>query len=165
MYRIADTAPWTGRTDPAEGPRALRWHQRVLPLPQAGAPGAEVAAAPGVALLGFACDVGVARNPGRPGAFEGPTALRRALANLAWHRSGPAWDAGDVLCEGEALAGATRHAARALGLDDRGRLAAGLHADLALWDADHPAELASRIDGASLATRIVAGRPHHAPTR
>jgi imidazolonepropionase len=69
------------------------------------------------------------------------------------------------LTPAEALAGVTRHAARALGLDDRGRLAVGLRADLALWDADHPAELAARISGASLATRIVAGRPHHAPTR
>jgi imidazolonepropionase len=41
----------------------------------------------------------------------------------------------------EALAGATRHAARALGLRDRGQLAAGLRADLALWDIDSPAAL------------------------
>ncbi len=42
----------------------------------------------------------------------------------------------------EALAGVTRNAARALGLDDRGMLAPGLRADLALWDIEHPAELA-----------------------
>jgi len=42
----------------------------------------------------------------------------------------------------EALAGITRNAARALGLDDRGRLAIGLRADLVLWDVSHPAELA-----------------------
>jgi imidazolonepropionase len=65
----------------------------------------------------------------------------------------------------EALAGATRQAARALGLDDRGTLALGLRADLALWDADHPAELSARIGPSSLATRFVAGRPDHAPTR
>jgi imidazolonepropionase len=41
----------------------------------------------------------------------------------------------------EALAGVTRNAARALGLDDRGMLAAGKRADLALWDIAHPAEL------------------------
>ncbi|RLQ20360.1 imidazolonepropionase [Seongchinamella sediminis] len=41
----------------------------------------------------------------------------------------------------EALAGATRHGARALGLADRGVLAAGRRADLALWDVKHPAEL------------------------
>ncbi|TFY98188.1 imidazolonepropionase [Ramlibacter humi] len=42
----------------------------------------------------------------------------------------------------EALAGVTRHAARALGLPDRGVLAAGLRADFALWDVEHPAQLA-----------------------
>lgn len=42
----------------------------------------------------------------------------------------------------EAWLGVTRHAARALGLADRGRLAAGLRADLCVWDASHPAEVA-----------------------
>lgn len=41
----------------------------------------------------------------------------------------------------EALRGATVHAARALGLDDRGVLAPGRRADLALWPLRHPAEL------------------------
>lgn len=41
----------------------------------------------------------------------------------------------------EALRGATREGARALGLDDRGQLAAGLRADIALWDIDSPAAL------------------------
>ncbi len=47
----------------------------------------------------------------------------------------------------EALAGATKHAARALGLADRGMLAVGQRADLALWDVGVPAELAYRIGG------------------
>jgi len=42
----------------------------------------------------------------------------------------------------EALAGVTRHAARALGLADRGVLAPGLRADFVLWDVQRPAELA-----------------------
>ena len=41
----------------------------------------------------------------------------------------------------EALRGATHHAATALGLADRGRIATGLRADLALWPLRHPAEL------------------------
>ena len=56
----------------------------------------------------------------------------------------------------EALAGATREAARALGLDDAGRIAPGLRADLAVWDVAHPAELAYRIGFNPLAERIVA---------
>jgi imidazolonepropionase len=41
----------------------------------------------------------------------------------------------------EALRGVTCHAARALGLADRGRLEPGLRADLVLWDGDGPADL------------------------
>ena len=42
----------------------------------------------------------------------------------------------------EALRGVTVHAARALGLHDRGRLVAGQRADFAVWDLKHPNELA-----------------------
>ena len=42
----------------------------------------------------------------------------------------------------EAVRGATVHAARALGLADRGTLAAGRRADFALWSLEHPRELA-----------------------
>ncbi|MCG5241272.1 imidazolonepropionase [Azospirillum doebereinerae] len=49
------------------------------------------------------------------------------------------------LTPAEALAGVTRHAARALGLADRGVIAPGMRADLALWGIDHPAELSYAI--------------------
>jgi imidazolonepropionase len=42
----------------------------------------------------------------------------------------------------EALLGVTAHAATALGLTDRGRIAAGLRADLVLWDVERPGDLA-----------------------
>ncbi len=58
----------------------------------------------------------------------------------------------------EALLGVTAHAARALGLPDRGRIAPGLRADLCLWDADHPAELSYRIGATALHKRIYGGR-------
>lgn len=57
----------------------------------------------------------------------------------------------------EALAGATRNAARALGLDDAGTVEAGKLADLAVWDVEHPAELAYRIGFNPLHSRIFAG--------
>lgn len=47
----------------------------------------------------------------------------------------------------EALRGVTANAARALGLTDRGILAEGLRADLALWDVQNPAELSYWIGG------------------
>ncbi|MBL9063277.1 imidazolonepropionase [Tabrizicola sp.] len=58
----------------------------------------------------------------------------------------------------EALLGTTAHAARALGLADRGRIAPGLRSDLCIWDADHPAELAYRIGATTLHKRIFGGR-------
>ncbi|MGH6854966.1 MAG: imidazolonepropionase [Aestuariivirga sp.] len=42
----------------------------------------------------------------------------------------------------EALLGITANAARALGLKDRGRIAPGMKADLVLWDAERPGDLA-----------------------
>ncbi len=57
----------------------------------------------------------------------------------------------------EALLGTTAHAARALGLTDRGTLALGQRADLAVWDARHPAELAYRIGATPLHARIHGG--------
>ena len=58
----------------------------------------------------------------------------------------------------EALRGVTVNAARALGLDDCGRIAAGLRADLAVWDVAQPAELAYRIGFNPLYLRIFGGR-------
>jgi len=58
----------------------------------------------------------------------------------------------------EALAGATVHAARALGLDDRGTLHAGQRADIVAWDIAEPAELAYRIGANPCAGVIRAGR-------
>jgi imidazolonepropionase len=56
----------------------------------------------------------------------------------------------------EALRGMTVNAARALGLADRGTLAAGRRADFAVWDAAHPNELAYWF-GRNPCARVVAG--------
>lgn len=58
----------------------------------------------------------------------------------------------------EAWRGVTVHAARALGLNDRGRLMPGLRADFALFDAAHPRDLAYRIGGNACRRVIVAGQ-------
>ncbi|MGY3264079.1 imidazolonepropionase [Lysobacter sp. HA35] len=57
----------------------------------------------------------------------------------------------------DALRGATVHAARALGLADRGTLRVGLRADFALWRIAHPAELCYWLGGDLLDARYVAG--------
>ena len=56
----------------------------------------------------------------------------------------------------ECLAGATRVAARALGLDDRGTLETGQRADLAVWDIGHPRELAYWVGTPQLCDVILA---------
>lgn len=57
----------------------------------------------------------------------------------------------------EALAGTTRHAARALGLSDCGMIAAGMRADLAVWNVRDPAELSYGIGITPLHKRIFGG--------
>ena len=110
--------PWGGRVDDADGASARRWHQVVRPR------GAVAAA---VALQGFACDAGVVRNHGRPGAAAGPAALRRALSDFAAHDIGVVDDLGDVACDGDALEAAQEnYAAAAASALSGGSLVIGL---------------------------------------
>jgi imidazolonepropionase len=66
----------------------------------------------------------------------------------------------------EALAGMTKHAARALGLQaSHGTLEAGKNADLALWDVGSPGELAYALGASPCVGRVLGGRilrPAHA---
>lgn len=89
---------WHGRIDAEDSGITTRWHQHVQPF-AADSRG-------GVVLLGFASDEGVRRNGGRPGAAQGPTALRGALANLPVLGEPALFDAGDVACEDGELDGA-----------------------------------------------------------
>ena len=64
----------------------------------------------------------------------------------------------------EALAGATRNAAQALGLSEEcGRLAPGLAADFAIWSIAVPAELSYRIGFNPCSGIVRAGRPVDLP--
>lgn len=62
------------------------------------------------------------------------------------------------LTPAECLAGVTCNAARALGLADRGVIAPGARADLAIWNIKHPAELSYRIGFNPLHARIFGGQ-------
>jgi imidazolonepropionase len=59
----------------------------------------------------------------------------------------------------EALAGVTRHAARALGLHDRGVIAAGLRADFVLWDVQQPAQLSYALGANPRIRTVYQGEP------
>ena len=63
------------------------------------------------------------------------------------------------LTPGEAIAGVTIHAARALGLTDRGVLAPGKRADFALFDIDSPAELCYAIGAPPPVSVVRSGNP------
>jgi len=58
----------------------------------------------------------------------------------------------------QALRGATVHAARALGLEDRGLLKVGMRADFVQWRVGHPAELGYWLGGQLAASRHANGR-------
>ncbi len=63
------------------------------------------------------------------------------------------------LTPSEAFHAVTTHAAKALGFHERGRIAPGLRADLAIWNAESPAELCYRIGFNPLHQRIFGGLP------
>jgi imidazolonepropionase len=56
------------------------------------------------------------------------------------------------------LAGVTTHAAKALGLGDRGQIKVGQRADLALWAVNQPAELCYWLGMQPLAARWLGGQ-------
>lgn len=93
---------------------------------------------------GVAMAVATDCNPG-----TSPVASMTAALNLACVQF--------RLTPEEALAGATRIAARALGLDDVGVIAPGKAADLAVWDIERPAELCYWLGKPLLHARYLAG--------
>ena len=104
--------------------------------------------APPVALLrrhGVRMAVATDCNPG-----TSPVASMTAALNLACVQF--------RLTPEEAIAGATRHAARALGLqDEAGTIEAGKAADLAVWDISRPAELCYWLGAPLLHRRYLGG--------
>ncbi len=102
---------WPGRTDPLDGVQGNRWHHIV----QLGRSRHERS----INLLGLASDEGVIRNQGRPGAKNGPSAIRKQLANLAVHAPIHLHDLGDVICGNGRLESAqdeyALHASSAIG--------------------------------------------------
>jgi formiminoglutamase len=86
---------WQGRID-GEDADSLRWHQIVdcKFLPEV------TDLKNSISILGFACHEGVKRNKGRIGAIDGPTEIRKVLANLPVHfnENLKLTDVGDIFC-------------------------------------------------------------------
>ena len=95
---------------------------------------------------GVSMAVSTDANPG-----TSPMLCMRTAMNMACMLFG--------LTPAEALAGTTRHAARALGLQEEiGTLETGKAADFVVWDIDSPADLAYQLGGNPLRFSVVAGR-------
>lgn len=50
-----------------------------------------------IVLVGYACDEGIRRNQGRPGAASGPFAYRKALCNMPFRQK--IYDLGNITCD------------------------------------------------------------------
>ena len=92
MTPVLDPAIWRARDDSSERGDTRRLAHVATAAGQGIAPGDPV-------LIGFACDAGVARNQGRVGAAQAPTAIRRMMAGLPAHGYDRLVDAGDVVCD------------------------------------------------------------------
>lgn len=92
-YQAGDAKQWSGRVDTEDD---IRIHQQVSFMDlDAHWDSARVAA-----IIGFCCEEGVRRNKGRVGAADGPSALRKALSNFAWHfpKDFKLVDSGNIFC-------------------------------------------------------------------
>ncbi len=79
-YNKPDSTLWAGRTSNQQ----LYFHEKVAFLDfenEQLKPSIDVT----FAFLGYACDEGVWRNQGRPGAVDGPDAIRKVLAKMPNH--------------------------------------------------------------------------------
>lgn len=96
-YQTSDISQWQGRVD---GPKALRFHEIIKAADLRK--GLNLQKTRTFGIIGFACDEGIKRNLGRPGAAEGPRAIRRTLARLPVHFNKKPFqllDCGDLICE------------------------------------------------------------------
>lgn len=85
---------WTGRVD---SEKKERFHQCVETVDIETIPSDS---SKKIAFVGFASDEGVKRNLGRPGAKEGPQAIRHALGSLPYYnQSIRLYDVGDIQCQ------------------------------------------------------------------
>ncbi len=100
-YEASDPGVWTGReVESGLPPQYIYQKVRRIDLREDIEPWKQVIKAePPLTLIGYACDEGVIRNQGRPGALAGPSHLRAALARLASHiGKREIWDLGDFHC-------------------------------------------------------------------
>lgn len=112
-YLPSDPTIWQGRADL---PEDSCFYQHVQPLnlfTQKPKRTEQTA----FALVGFKSDEGIARDLGRTGAFEGPTAVRHRLAKLPLQRTDiTCYDIGNIICTDHDLEASQSALAEIIGL-------------------------------------------------
>lgn len=94
-YLPPNPKPWQGRADIPDDSCFYQHIQLLDLLRQKPEKTAELS----FAILGFQCDEGIQRDLGRPGAAEGPIAIRQHLAKLPIQKpSIQIYDAGNIIC-------------------------------------------------------------------
>ncbi|WP_020530642.1 formimidoylglutamase [Flexithrix dorotheae] len=104
MYLYAKQVNWIGRIDHPEDVLTYRWHQVIQYKdlsPEVLQSDNSNNSEKDILFLGFCCDEGVKRNNGRPGARNGPEAIRKQLMSLPFH-----WpdkisihEGGNIMCD------------------------------------------------------------------
>jgi formiminoglutamase len=100
FYQLTEMEIWHGRSSND----ASYLHETIQPLDLSGEVRHPNLKGDPV-ILGYACDAGVSRNLGRPGAAKGPETLRKALGKMPRPQNGPikVWDAGNIFCHSDQL--------------------------------------------------------------
>lgn len=115
-------AIWEGRVDDPNDASTFRFHQIVQPVDVN-----VTLEKKGVSIIGYACDEGVKRNNGRPGAIQGPSQIRKALGSMAYHGQQAIHDFGDYRCLNEDMEGTQKaYAAVVCQALEAGQLVIGL---------------------------------------
>src|SRR5690606_23298776 len=111
LYKAPKEKNWSGRISN----KWLYLHEKVHCTPLERMPKAQKRS---IALLGYACDEGVARNQGRIGAQGGPDAIRGAFGRMPNHLPSHVLlhDAGDIKCPEGDMEATQRELARAVAL-------------------------------------------------
>ncbi len=105
---------WQGRHDAEDGELGTRVHHQTQRCTVNTLPIQQNQDEKAIAIIGFECDAGVARNKGRIGAKQAPDAIRQALANMAWHKHSRFFDLGNIRCIDDELELAQQQCADAI---------------------------------------------------
>lgn len=97
-YQAANSTLWQGRKDTAQAERFFQNISFISALDELNSEDKKII------FVGFACDAGVLRNQGRPGAKFGPDQIKTQLAKLPCPNNNVRYvDIGSIVCEGDDL--------------------------------------------------------------